>query len=263
MFEPYVERWNLEPDGPPIVTQLSMLLPVRRRGKPAMLKLLMHEEERRGSDVLAWWAGQSAVRVLAREGDGVLLERAMGERSLDVMARNGQDDEAVRIICDVALALHEARNGEPPAGLPTLGAWFAPLWPVAQERGGVLALSAEAGRDLLDNPEGSHGNVLDGGARAWLAIDPKGLIGDPGFDFANIFRDPEHLFGPARTRIARRAAVIAGATGIPEARLLGWALAFCGLSAAWALGDEHATAHDLEVAEMDLAIAEGVAEVLG
>lgn len=31
-----------------------------------------------------------------------------------------------------------------------------------------------------------HGNVLDFGERGWLAIDPKGLKGERGFDYANL-----------------------------------------------------------------------------
>lgn len=36
-----------------------------------------------------------------------------------------------------------------------------------------------------------HGNILDFGTRGWLAIDPKGLVGERGFDYANIFTNPD------------------------------------------------------------------------
>jgi streptomycin 6-kinase len=39
--------------------------------------------------------------------------------------------------------------------------------------------------------------VLDFGACGWLAIDPKRLAGERGFDFANIFTNPD-LADPAR-----------------------------------------------------------------
>lgn len=38
MFDPYLARWQLTPDGEPIPTYSSRLLPVRRDGEPAMLK---------------------------------------------------------------------------------------------------------------------------------------------------------------------------------------------------------------------------------
>ena len=39
MFENYLDRWRLDPDGEPITTTTSRLLPVRRDGVPAMLKV--------------------------------------------------------------------------------------------------------------------------------------------------------------------------------------------------------------------------------
>ena len=34
-----------------------------------------------------------------------------------------------------------------------------------------------------------HENIMHG-PRGWLAIDPKGVLGDPGFDAANMFYNP-------------------------------------------------------------------------
>jgi streptomycin 6-kinase len=42
-----------------------------------------------------------------------------------------------------------------------------------------------------------HEDVLDFGARGWLAIDPKRLVGKRGFDFANLLINPE-LADPTR-----------------------------------------------------------------
>jgi aminoglycoside/hydroxyurea antibiotic resistance kinase len=49
-----------------------------------------------------------------------------------------------------------------------------------------------------------HGNVLDFGLRGWLAIDPKGLLGERGFDFANIFTNPISPIRGAASRVAWR-----------------------------------------------------------
>jgi streptomycin 6-kinase len=100
-----------------------------------------------------------------------------------------------------------------------------------------------------------HDNVLDFGARGWLAIDPKRLVGERGFDFANIFTNPD-LADPTRPvaaepgRFARRLAVVADATGMERERLLRWILAWTGLSAAWFLGDGASPNIGLQVAGM-------------
>jgi streptomycin 6-kinase len=258
MFTEHLTRWNLTPDSDPIVTHSSRLLPVRRRGAPAMLKLPMEAEEKRGGLVMPWWGGVGAARVLAHDRDALLLERAMGNRSLPAFARTGRDDEATRIICAAIATLH-ARDAEPPPDLVALASWFRDLWPAAETHGGILARSADTARELLAHPREvvvlhgdiHHDNILDFGARGWLAIDPKGLIGERGFDYANLFCNPEtdiEVTAPARFR--RRLAIVSEASGIERERLLQWILAWAGLSAAWWLSDGVQPEIDFRIAEL-------------
>jgi Aminoglycoside/hydroxyurea antibiotic resistance kinase len=72
MFDAYLSRWGLVPDGDPIITSNARLPPVLHRGEAAILKLCAHEDERRGGAVMGWWDGDGAARVLAREGDALL-----------------------------------------------------------------------------------------------------------------------------------------------------------------------------------------------
>jgi streptomycin 6-kinase len=257
MFDRYLKRWNLTRDGIPIVTHSSDLLPVRQDGRPAMLKIAREAEERRGAGLMAWWDGNGAARVLAHDGDAVLLERATGHRSLAAMARDGADDEASRILCDVAARLHAPRNRPLPDLIP-LSAWFAELEPAAAKHGGILARAADMARSLLNDQHEiavlhgdlHHGNVLDFGPRGWLAIDPKRLLGERAFDFANIFRNPDLEIAKAPGRLAHQATVIAEAARLDRARLLRWILAYAGLSAAWILNDGDDATLDLTVAEI-------------
>jgi streptomycin 6-kinase len=246
------------PDGAPIVTHTSRLLPVRHAGVPAMLKIALAAEERRGAAVMRWWRGDGAARVLASAGDALLLERATGDRSLADMARHGRDDEATRIVCDVAGRLH-ARPDAPPATVVPLAAWFAALEPAGTAHGGVLALAARTARALLGDPRDvvvlhgdlHHGNVLDGGAsRGWIAIDPKGLLGERGFDLANLFCNPDLATATAPGRLARQVDTAAAAAGLDRERLLRWVLAYAGLSASWSLADGEEPALALRVAAL-------------
>ncbi len=264
MFDVYLARWRLVPDGAPIATPHSRLLPVRlaeSAGAPAMLKIAVAAEEARGARVLAWWQGGGAVRVLAREGRALLMERADGAASLRAMVSDGRDDEASRVVAGVAARLH-ARRGRPPAAVVPLRRWFAALEPAAARRGGVLAHAAAAARELLRAPRDCmvlhgdlhHDNVLDGGAgRGWLAVDPKGLYGERAFDLANVFCNPDVGTATAPGRLARQASVLADAAGVERTRLVRWALAYAGLSAAWSLADGHDPAPALRVAELTAA----------
>jgi streptomycin 6-kinase len=134
--------------------------------------------------------------------------------------------------------------------------WFAALEPAAARHGGILSLAAATARELLAEPQEvvvlhgdiHHGNVLDFGSRGWLAIDPKRLAGERGFDFANLFCNPDIAVATAPGRLARQASVVADVAGLDRRRLLRWILAWAGLSAAWYLEDE-------EPAELPLTVA--------
>ncbi|WP_139831748.1 MULTISPECIES: aminoglycoside phosphotransferase family protein [unclassified Pseudomonas] len=56
-FDPWLKRWALVPDGVPVITLGSKLLPVRQGDVPAMLKIAMDDEEK--------YAGQLKVADLA------------------------------------------------------------------------------------------------------------------------------------------------------------------------------------------------------
>ncbi len=261
MFESYLSRWKLSPDGAPITTPAAHLLPVLKNGKPAMLKLSHDADERLGGVLMEWWGGDGAAQVFARDGDAMLMERATGPASLSDMARTGRDDEACRILCTAATRLHAPRS-KPLPELTPLGDWFKDLWPAAARHGGILARSAETARMLLAEPRDvnvlhgdlHHDNVLDFGARGWLAIDPKHLIGERAFDFVNIFTNPD-LADPTRPvatqpeRFERRLDVVVALAGLERQRLLSWVLAWTGLSASWFLSDDN------PLAEIDLQIA--------
>lgn len=102
-----------------------------------------------------------------------------------------------------------------------------------------------------------HGNVLDFGERGWLAIDPKRLGGERGFDYANLFCNPDPDTALTPGCLERRATIVAASAGLDRERLLKWVLAQSGLSATWMLGEgadadcrlgvARAAAHELRV----------------
>lgn len=196
--ELWLRRWGLTPDGPARSSPTSTVLPVRFDGRPAILKLATLDEERRGGKLMAWWDGEGAAPVLACEGDALLLARAEGIGDLATMSRSGADDEACRILCSVIARLHAPRLHPAPELVP-LEVWFRDLREVGAREGGILRRCAEAAADLLAMPREvvplhgdiHHGNVVDFGDLGWLAIDPKSLIGERGFDYANIFINPD------------------------------------------------------------------------
>ncbi len=256
-FERVLRLWCLTPEGEPIITPSSHLLPVRWMGRAAMLKRALDVEEQGGARVMSWWCGEGAALVYAYDGDTILMERAEGTRSLMHMALNGEDDQASRIICDVARKLHQPRE-QPLPELIGLREWFRDLAPAARRYGGLFPRCLDTAEALLASEQDRrvlhgdvhHDNVLDFAARGWLAIDPKRLYGERLFDYANLLCNPDLPTSRERTRFLRQLDVIVEHARVDRRRLLEWVLAFAGLSAAWFLDDGMAADSDLAVAHL-------------
>lgn len=263
VLDDYIREWGLVADGEPIVTPGSRLLPVRRSGAPAMLKVALDAEEKFGGLLMAYWDGDGAAKVLEQKGDALLLERAEGTISLADLARNGRDDEATRIICATVAKLHAPRARPLPELVP-LRQWFQDLEPAAATHGGQFATSAEVARELLRDQQEivvlhgdvHHDNILDFGDRGWLAIDPKRITGDRNFDYANIFCNPD-LADPTRPVAAkhfgRRLEIISEVAGLDRRRLIEWVVAWTGLSAAWFISDGGSPETDFAIGALALA----------
>jgi streptomycin 6-kinase len=222
-----------------------------------MLKISQALEEQAGNRLMEWWNGEGAAPVLAHDGEVLLMERASGADSLTHMVSSGQDDEATRILCAVAGRLHIPRE-KPAPDLVPLVQRFEALWSIAATHRGIFGQCAKTARELLSAPRDvrvlhgdiHHGNVLDFGPKGWLAIDPKGLYGDRGFDYANIFCNPDSKSALAPGCFARRIGIVTQVSDIDCHRLLRWVLAWAGLSAAWMVEDDIEPATPLGVAKL-------------
>ncbi|WP_442810042.1 aminoglycoside phosphotransferase family protein [Streptomyces sp. W16] len=192
----FLDQWELRLDGPSMNGRCALVLPVLRAdGTPAALKLQDVDEETVGEPVaLRVWDGDGAVRLLEADADTgtLLLERLDSAR---VLADLPDSREATLV---VARLLARLTAVEAPAGLRRLGD-IAAQWPhrtsavlphvadPAERR--LLADCAAAVREVAGEPgdrllhwDLHFENVLAADRAPWLAIDPKPLAGDPGFD---------------------------------------------------------------------------------
>jgi streptomycin 6-kinase len=265
-FEPWMERWALEPDGWPFSTPYtrSRLLPVRHEGRPAILKVAGGPEEARGGRLMAWWAGEGAAPVLAHDGAALLLARAEDPEALPRMSFDGADDAAMEILCATVEVLHRPRDRAAPDGLVPLDRWFRGLR-LAAPKGRTFGRAWTVAEELLASPQDlvvlhgdvTHANVLSFGEAGWLAIDPKGLIGERGYDYANIFRSPTLTLVTAE-QVRRRLDLIAQRAGLERTRLLKWVIAHGALSAAWTAEDGQHPGRSLAFVKLALAELDGL-----
>lgn len=225
-----------------------------------MLKVAQIGEEETGHRWLVWRGGVGAARTYAHDGPSLLLERLSPEPSLSALVYAGQDDEATRLLCRVAAQMHSP-SAAPAPDLPPLADWFRALEAFADQGDTLRAAWATAQPLLREQREVlplhgdlHHANVLHSPERGWLVIDPKGLIGERTFDFANLLCNPDLDVATRPGRLARQVGLIAELAHVERERLLRWVAAYAGLSAAWWLEDkEEAQARRvLEVARLAL-----------
>ncbi|HAU0495591.1 TPA: 3'-kinase [Legionella pneumophila] len=238
-FQPYLEKWTLFPDGKPIITPSSHLLPVKYQNTPCMLKVALIEEEQIGGEVMVWWNGQGAA-------------------SLAAMVKQGKDDEASQIICSVVSKLHSVSYKPRPSKIVPLSEWFRSLNRACEQYGGILKKAYLTSQKLLQDMQQitvlhgdiHHQNILDFGSAGWLAIDPKGLLGNPYYDYANIFCNPDEEIATSPGRLERQAHVISEKASLDYHRLLQWIFAYAGLSAAWHFEEDSSADLALKVADI-------------
>ena len=94
-----------------------------------------------------------------------------------------------------------------------------------------------------------HDNVLFDETRGWLAVDPKGVVGELAFETGTALHNPvPHCDLYADKKIMeRRVGVFAERLALDPARILRWCFAQALLSAAWHLEDNSG---DEEIANM-------------
>ncbi|MFI8433627.1 aminoglycoside phosphotransferase family protein [Streptomyces sp. NPDC079020] len=254
----FLEEWGLRRDGASMSGMCALVLPVVREadGCPAALKLQLPDEETAGEPLaLRVWgaAGAGAVGLLGHDPvtGTLLLERLDERRPLSAVA---DAREAVLILAEVLARLTAVPA---PDGLRGLGDITARM--LDEVPGAVGALAEESERRLLTDcaaavrevagePGGRllhwdlhYDNILAGRAEsgradAWVALDPKPLAGDPGFE---LFPALDNRFDAAE--VGWRFDALTEALGMEgdRARARAWTLGRVLQNGLWAIEGGH------------------------
>ncbi|RSS50413.1 aminoglycoside phosphotransferase family protein [Streptomyces sp. WAC01280] len=234
LAEEFLGRWGLRVTGPSMHGVASLVLPVERvaDGGRAALKMQLLDDESEGEPVgLRVWDGAGAVRLVEHDaGTGtMLLEWLDAARPLSSVA---DTREALRIVAGLLARLVAVPA---PPGLRTLGDIAAAMLadvPEAAARlsapdAAVLRDCAAAVREVVGEPgdrllhwDLHLDNVLAAEREPWLAIDPKPLAGDPGFDLLPALTD---RFDPDPDELLWRFDLLAEVVG-DRRRAVAWTL---------------------------------------
>ncbi|MFF3375594.1 aminoglycoside phosphotransferase family protein [Streptomyces sp. NPDC002680] len=192
----FLDRWNLRVDGPSMHGVTALVLPVvTTDNTPAALKLQLLDKESEGeARALHHWNGNHAVHLLDHDPTTgtMLLERLDHTRMLSTLP---DAHEATLVI---ATLLSHLTSIPAPPGIRTLGDIAEGMLDQAPtalrtlpdpEARTLLTDCAATLREVAPDPgdrllhwDLHDENVLAATRAPWLAIDPKPLSGDPGFD---------------------------------------------------------------------------------
>jgi streptomycin 6-kinase len=242
-------RWSVEIDSR-IETQSSLIAFGRRGAEQVVLKVVKRPgDEWRSGEVVDAFGGRGTVRSLEHDDGAVLLERIVPGTALIELTTAGDDDAATNVVADVIAAM--APNAAPP-WCPSVADWgrgFAqyvesgdtqiPASLVARASDLFAELCETQGAARLLHGDLQHYNVLRDRERGWLAIDPKGVVGELEYEVGALLRNPVELpdivTNPAI--IERRIGTVSARLGRDADRVLCWAFAQAVLSATWLVED--------------------------
>lgn len=250
----FLGRWSLRLDGPSMYGMCALVLPVLRAdGGRAALKLQYLDEETAGEPVaLRAWAGDGAVGLLEYDDKTgtLLLERLDASRALT----HEPDTRAATVVIARLLARLTTVSAPPdlhrrlgplsatmlarlPAALPHLAS-PADRHLIEDCAAAVREVAPDPGDRLL-HWDLHYDNVLAATREPWLAIDPKPLAGDPGFE---LFPALANRFDP--DEIHWRFDAMTEVMGLDRERARAWTLARVLQNALWSIESGHPPAPD-------------------
>ncbi len=267
-----VREWNITVETT-LETRGSFLAFGRRGHQAVVLKVLRAPgDEWRVGDILETFDGRGTVRVYAHIPGAVLLENLNPGTSLVPLVLHGRDEEATEVIAGVIQRMSQAR--QPSGGPATVEDWGKgferylasrdariPIPLVERAQQTYMALCGSQQRTRLLHGDLQHYNVLLDSDRGWVAIDPKGVVGEVEYEVGASLRNPVErpkLFASPQI-VERRLRLYAARLHLDADRALQWSFSQAVLSAIWSIEDGIA----LDVTSPGMTLAHAIQPLLG
>lgn len=248
--EERVRDWGIAVEDT-LETQSSFVAFGRRGDRPVVLKVLRQPgDEWRSGEVLDAFGGRGIVRVYEYIEGAVLLERLNPGTPLAVVTLEGRDEEATRILAGVIRRMsHPFKSSKSFATAQEWGLGFRRYLTSGDTQipGDLVEQSEQIYQELCASQRGArllhgdlqHYNVLYDAERGWLAIDPKGVVGEVEYEIGAALRNPyerPEMFASSEA-VERRIMRYEAELKLDPKRALGWGFAQAVLSAIWSVED--------------------------
>lgn len=261
-LDDYLKKWNLRDPFLLEKTPTSHVYKVKSKNNTFVLKLLTTlgvEDETNGAIALKYFDGIGSVSLIEHDSSAHLLEYADGT-NLKQLVKNGQDKKATEIIAQTVLKLQSNRRKPIPNKLTPLKVRFQSLTNRPRDDLLIFEKAKILIGKLLDNLTDEvvlhgdihHENILFSQNRGWLAIDPKGLLGEKTYELANTLMNPttETTFVQSKQSFTDRVETLEKVTGFCKKRIIAYAFTHTCLSACWTIESGKDPCHSLAMAKI-------------
>jgi streptomycin 6-kinase len=247
----YLEKWELTSEGSVENLSYNYVIKVKdSEGTPFILKLGVPNFDTRNEMVtLQAYDGDGCAALLKSDPENgvMLLERLIPGKMLSA-------EKNEMLVVETFIKVWQAIRRPVPNGTatPSLTHWFEgleryrenfPQGPISQEH---VQLAEEFFQQVMDTSEGPellhgdlhHENILYSEQKGWMAIDPKGVSGDPYFDVVSFLINQLDSKVDPKGILKLRVDTISEQLGLDTQRLLKAGVALGTLYACWGIEDQ-------------------------
>lgn len=234
ILDKHTKLWKLKFIRKLPETHSSYIYEAYYQDSPAILKIFKdHSDEAKSSHILSCYSGNGAVRLLDSTDSAVLLEKLSPGTTLEKLAKK-DDPNATQIFAEVLKNLHSTPQ---PANINEINLLVKDFdnylasknkkfseARILEAKKIFLELCRSQKKMVLLHGDLHHYNILKDNKHGWVAIDPKGYIGESECEVAAFLRNPveiPNLF-ISKQIILNRINILEENLGLDRERMLNW-----------------------------------------
>jgi len=250
----YAKQWELAALKPVDNMSYNYVLKATQNGHPVVMKLgLPQAEFLREMECLAYYNGVGAPTLIANDtANGAMLMECMIPGTT-LKRYFPQEEEASLAIAAAVIQQLQSVKIPKDTLFPNIEQWHASLnatKPTENIPEELLTTAKELSKHLIATQTTTtllhadlhHDNILLGEDEKWLAIDPKGIIGEPAYELGAFIRNPlMELRQQTNIKgiLSRRADAFAQYLDLNRDRIVQWSFVQAVLSACWSMEENN------------------------
>ena len=254
----YENKWNIRTFSPFDLAYNYVAPAQTAKGEQVVLKISFPDNKEFISEIeaLNFFDGQGSIRVLQEDRDNLVMLLEKAEPG-DMVRTVSPDSKQISFVSAVLKNLHKPISSENNFPFPTISDWskaFARyIGTFSKESGPVPKWMFDKAQEIFtefpkDRKElvllhgDLHSDNILSSQRGWLAIDPKGVVGEREFELGAYLRNPYYDYpkGSDYKNLERdRIIQFSEELGFDKKRILDWSFACAVISLLWFLEDEN------------------------